>query len=72
MSIRVKCRTNLDDINCSGVVEMVAMPSKGQLVEVRTQGGSNFGYIDLEIVCLTHKSDSFGPYLLVELHNKNY
>jgi hypothetical protein len=57
--IRVECQTQLDDVNCSVVNQMVAMPLIGHKIRV----------IYRQIICemsihqITHCQDNLGPYL---------
>lgn len=64
--IRAKCKTNLDDYDCSIVTQFVALPRKGERVEVSRKGST----ATLVICQITHTYDIMGPMIIVELTDR--
>jgi len=70
--IPVKCRTNLDDYDCSRITQLLKTPIVGESVEVVYKGEIR----TLQIVHITHRTNTTysiinpkgEPYLELELH----
>ena len=52
-TIKVKCRTNIDDYDCSLITEFAALPRLGDYVTVFKKGVGG-GERELKIVRITH------------------
>ena len=59
------CTTNLDDYDCGGFTEFVAVPRKGERVEVKYK--NNLTVLWVVGVIHKHHKDR-GPYIVVELN----
>jgi hypothetical protein len=66
LPINGRCRTNIDDYDCSKVKEFACVPSKGDRVAVTLKGEAR----TLVVVAVTHDVDKVGhPFIIVELHH---
>lgn len=64
--IRARCRTNLDDYNCSRITVFAELPRIGDGVNVLKKGTP----ARLKVCSITHDIDEAGsPFIIVELHN---
>lgn len=65
MSVNGRCRTNLDDYDCSKVKVFASVPNRGDKVAVTLRGEER----TLVVVCVTHDVYKDGnPFIIVELH----
>ena len=67
--IEGRCKTNLDDYDCSLVKVFAAIPNKGDFVDVLYKGGiSALAVISVKHKCKNGSTSNPMPYIEVELH----